>query len=162
MNSPCKHEPLSPAVQRCCDARNRMIELDRRSLDPNYKDEEYPEIPKDNDPRSLFEFQAKTLIRLNDNDPSLAYRAAMPEPIGRRQIKQYIACVTHGLAIEAITPEEARNMLYAARAATLALSKYKRDRKQPASSLPSFPPGTSEYVQIKALTEHFRANKSAN
>ena len=161
MNSPCTHAPLSPAVQRCCDARNRMIELDRRPLDPNYRNEAFPETPKGDNPRALFEFQAKSLIFLYDHDPSLAYRTAMPEPIGRRQIKHYIACVLHGMAIQAITPEEARSMLSGARAATLAISKYKRDRKQPVAE-PSFPPGTSEFDRIKTLTEHYRANKSAN
>ena len=106
MNSPCTHEPLSPAVQRCCDARNRMIELDRRSLDPNYEPEGYPETPNYNDPKSLMLFQAKAMTQMSDNDPSLAYRSNMPEPTGRRQIKQYIACVMHGLAIEALKPAQ--------------------------------------------------------
>ena len=75
MNSPCTHEPLSPAVQRCCDARNRMIELDRRSLDKDCKHEGLPEMPKTNDLRENFEFQAKTLTWFADNDPSLAYRS---------------------------------------------------------------------------------------
>jgi hypothetical protein len=151
MNSPCTHELLSPAVQRCCDARNHMIELDRRSLDPNYKDVEYPEIPKDDNPRSLFEFQAKTLTLLNDRDPSLAYRVAMPEPVGRRNIRAYIACVMHGLAIEAIMPEEARSMLYGARTATLALSKRSRSKKQPATA-----PVKTEYEMYQEEVQKLR------
>lgn len=147
MNSPCTHEPLSPAVQRCCDARNRMIELDRRGLDPDYKPEGIPETPKDDTPRALFEYQTKTLIHLNDHDPSLAYRAALPEPVGRRQIKQYIASVMHGLAIEAITQEEGRNMLYGARIATLAINKRGPNKKQPASASEKAPTEYERYVE---------------
>jgi hypothetical protein len=141
MNSPCTHEPLSPAIQRCCDARNRMIELDRLSLDPDYKPEGFPEIPKSNDPKSLFQFQAKTLTLLSDIDSSLAYRSAMPELTGRRQIKQYIACVMHGLAIEAITSEEVKNMLYGARTALQAICQRNRKKK-------------SEAVSEEAQSEH--------
>jgi hypothetical protein len=148
MNSPCTHEPLSPAVQRCCDARNRMIELDRRSLDPDFKHEGLPDTPKTNDPRELFEFQTKTLLYLSDNDSSLAYRSAMPEPTSRRQIKQYVACVMHGLAIEALKPEEARNMLYGARTATLALSRYK-DRTKKLETAPA----VTEYEMSNAPQE---------
>jgi hypothetical protein len=126
-----------------------MIELDRRGLDPNYKDG-LPERPTSNDPRAHFEFQAKTLIHLSDNDPSLAYRSAMPEPTGRRQIKQYIACIMHGLAIEALKPEEARNMLYGARTATLALSKYKDRAKKPETT-----PAVTEHEMYKAAQERF-------
>ena len=149
MNSPCTHEPLSPAVQRCCDARNRMIELDRRSLDPDYKNEDCPEAPKTDDPKALFLFQTKSMIFLDDNDPSFAYRSAMPEPVGRRRIKQYIACVMHGMAIEAITAEEGKSLIYGARAAVLAISKYK-DRTKTENIDPrelSIPP---EYREARA------------
>jgi hypothetical protein len=161
MNSPCTHEPLSPAVQRCCDARNRMIELDRRSLDPDYKPEGMPETPKDDNLRALFEYQAKTLIHLNDHDPSFAFRAALPEPVGRRQIKQYIACVMHGMAIEAITAEEGKSLIYGARAAVLAISKY-RDRTKTPKRRPSeygIPP---EYREARAARiKELEAQKQA-
>jgi hypothetical protein len=110
MNSPCTHEPLSPAVQRCCEARNRMIELDRSSLDPNFKG--IPDPPKTNDIREQFEFQTKALLYLADNDPSLAYRSNMPQPTTREAIQEYIACVLHGIAIEAIDQACGTKLLY--------------------------------------------------
>jgi hypothetical protein len=129
MNSPCTHEPLSPAVQRCCDARNRMIEIDRRSLDPDYKDEDYPEIPKDDDLRSLSRYQSKTLTLLNDRDPSLAYRSLMPQPTTREAIQDYIACVLHGIAIEAIDQGTGTKLLYGAQIAIAALPKEAKEKR---------------------------------
>jgi hypothetical protein len=144
MNSPCTHEPLSTAVQRCCDARNHMIYFDR-----NGPSEGLPEPAKDIDTNleARVMFQARAMHFLHDHDPSLAYRAAMPEPIGRRQIKQYIACVMHGLAIEAITHEEARNMLYGARIATLAINKRGPNKKPPVSAPATAPTEYEMYVE---------------
>jgi hypothetical protein len=129
MNSPCTHEPLTPAVQRCCDARNRMIEIDRRPLDPDYKDDDYPEIPKDDDLRSLSRYQVKTFTLLNDRDPSLAYRSLMPQPTTREAIQDYIACVLHGIAIEAIDEGTGTKLLYGAQIAIAALPKEAKEKR---------------------------------
>jgi hypothetical protein len=131
MNSPCTHEPLSPAVQRCWDARNRMIELDRRSLDPNYEPEGYPETPNYNDPKSLMLFQAKAMTQMSDNDPSLAYRSNMPEPTTREAIQEYIACVLHGIAIEAIDQACATRLLYGAQVAIGVLPRQAKEKSTP-------------------------------
>src|ERR1700761_1366337 len=126
----CTHPPLSPAVQRCCDARNRMIEYDR-----NTPPDEVPEPPADyhTNPKAQLKFRTETMIFLDAIDPALAYRTAMPEPLGRRNIKNFIACVTHGMAIGAIDPADVKNMLYAARTAILTIAKHKKpeDRKKP-------------------------------
>jgi hypothetical protein len=141
MNSPCTHEPLSPAVQRCCDARNRMIELDRRSLDKDFKPEGLPEVPKTKDLREQFEFQAKTLTYLADNDPSLAYRSNMPQPTTREAIQEYIACVLHGISIEAIDQACATKLLYGAQVAVGVLP---RPAKEKRTHTPTPLPQTSE------------------
>jgi hypothetical protein len=127
MNSPCTHEPLSPAVQRCCEARNRMIELDRSSLDPNFKG--IPDPPKTNDIREQFEFQTKALLYLADNDPSLAYRSNMPQPTTREAIQEYIACVLHGIAIEAIDQACGTKLLYGAQVAVGVLPKPEKEKR---------------------------------
>jgi hypothetical protein len=127
MNSPCTHEPLSPAVQRCCEARNRMIELDRSSLDPNFNG--IPDPPKTNDIREQFEFQTKALLYLADNDPSLAYRANMPQPTTREAIQEYIACVLHGIAIEAIDQACGPKLLYGAQVAVGVLPKPEKEKR---------------------------------
>jgi hypothetical protein len=122
----CTHEPLSPAVQRCCDARNRMIERDR-----NMPPEDLPQIPKDlTDIRAQGKYMIDSLIFLDALDPNLAYRTAMPEPVNRRAIKAYIACVLHGMAIQAIEQQEGRNLLYGARTAALLMSQRNNKPKQ--------------------------------
>ncbi len=125
----CTHPPLSAAVQRCCDARNLLIERDR-----NLTPEQLPDPPTDpKDIAGAIKFQSDTMILIDSLDQNLAYRAAMPEPRGRRNIKNFIACVTHGIAIGAINSDEARNMLSAARAATANIARHKKpkDRKKP-------------------------------
>jgi hypothetical protein len=130
----CTHPPFSPAVQRCCDARNQVIERDR-----NMPPEELPDAPKDpKDLQAQMKFQSDTMILLDSLDHDLAFRTAMPEPCGRRNIKNFVICVTHGVAIGAIDPTDARNMLYAARTAILTIAKHKKpkDRKKPVTSAP--------------------------
>jgi hypothetical protein len=155
----CTHEPLSPAVQRCCDARNRMIERDR-----NMPEEETPQLPKDvaTNPKALLMYQAETMIFLDALDPNLAYRTVMPEPIGRRNIKNFIACVVHGMAIQAITPEEGKNLLYAARTATLAIGRYKdRETKKPVAAATHPKAVLTEYERYQLENEKWRANRTS-
>ena len=129
----CTHPPLSPAVQRCCDARNQMIERDR-----NMPPDQVPDPPTDpKDIAGAIKFKSDTMILMDSLDQNIAYRSCMPEPIGRRNIKNFIACITHGLAIGAIKPNQARNMLYAARAATLAIKYKDREKKKPVVSAPA-------------------------
>lgn len=45
------------------------------------------------------------------------YRTAMPVPSGRKGIRDFIACVAHGVLIGAITPRESTALLYAAQVA---------------------------------------------
>jgi hypothetical protein len=151
MNVLCTHPPLSPAVQRCCDARNQMIERDR-----NTRPEELPQLPEDYDTnlQSQFKFQTESMIFLHALDAELAYRTAMPEPVGRRNIKNFIACVTHGMCIGAIEPQEGKNLLYAARTATLAISKYKDRKKQPAKA-----PALTEYELYQIESQKLLQNR---
>jgi hypothetical protein len=102
--------------------------------------EELPEPPKDpKDLQALHKFQSDTMILMDSLDHDLAFRTAMPEPMGRGNIKHFISCVTHGVAIGAIDPTDARNMLYAARTAALTIATHKKpkDRKKPERSEPA-------------------------
>ena len=124
MNSPCTHEPLSPAVQRCCDARNLMIQITRSA-------EQVPQPPenlhKDRNARTEFEIEVMTM--LSDRDPSLAYRSIMPQPTTREAIQDYIACVLHGIAIKAIDEGTGTKLLYGAQIAIAALPKEAKEKR---------------------------------
>ncbi len=61
-----------------------------------------------------------------------AYRAAMPPLSGSDNIRDFIACVAHGLLIETISGNEATRLLYAAQVATGA-HKNQPSRKKPAA-----------------------------
>ena len=129
----CTHPPLNPAVQRCCDIRNQLIERSR-----SMRSEDLPEVPTDpNDLAGIIRLHGQIMVLSGVLDQNLAYRSCMPELVGRRNIKNFIACVTHGLAIGAIDSEQARNMLYAARTASLATVK--RIRKKKLADLPAAP-----------------------
>ena len=126
MNSPCMHEPLSPAIQRCCNARNLMIEFDRNS-----KPEDVPDPPEDfySNLESRLMFETKAMHFLNDRDPSLAYRSSMPQPTTREAIQDYIACVLHGIAIEAIDQGTGTRLLYGAQIAIGALPREAKEKR---------------------------------
>jgi len=48
---------------------------------------------------------------------ALAYRAALPPLVGHQGIRDFVACVAHGILIEAIPAERAGQLLYAAQVA---------------------------------------------
>ena len=117
--TPCMHEPLSAAVQRCCDARNRVILEIAKSL----RAQAAPgNLPLDtNEVADLINragagFETKATA-------AAAYRYAMPDPGTRQGIKDYIACVLHGMTVEIISPREGASLLAGAR---IALAGHKR------------------------------------
>jgi hypothetical protein len=94
------------AVQRCCQARERSLELSRAKRRDNYD----------------------TVTSAND-----AYRNAMPDLSGYENIRDFIACITHGMVIGTVHPIEATKLLYAAQVALGALRYEPRNQKQPAA-----------------------------
>jgi hypothetical protein len=76
-----------------------------------------------------------------DSDPSKfgakrqaeeAYRHAMPPLVGRSGVRDFLACMAHGILIEAIRREQAGHLLYAAQIALgVALSEPKIDLPSP-------------------------------
>ena len=60
----------------------------------------------------------------------LAYCAALPKLSGAGYIRDFIACVTHGMALEIIPSAEGTRLLYAAQVAHMALTKRPKKRGQ--------------------------------
>ena len=117
--TPCFHTDLSPAIQRCCDARNRIL------LDNMFSESSGPK-PDD------FRFNLKMLPELiyvakvgyhARQAANLAYRNAMPDPSTRLGARDFIACVLHGMAVEAIRDDEGARLLAGAKVA-LASQRY--------------------------------------
>jgi hypothetical protein len=56
------------------------------------------------------------------HDAGPAFYKAMPPLVGYENIRDFIACVAHGILIEAISEKRANQLLYAAQVALLALN----------------------------------------
>jgi hypothetical protein len=89
------------AVARCCDAWERAFEAEFEETDNEYT--------------------ARSLARS-------AYRNAMPALSGHQAICDFIACVTHGMLIDAVQDKSATKLLYAAQ---VALSTVRQQPKSP-------------------------------
>ena len=150
----CTHPPLSPAVQQCCDARNRAIEANL-ALTPD----EIPDLPPNMDDLMEFQkFKIRAMQKCAAALPYTAYVTAMPEPVGRRGIKAFIACVAHGMIIGAIDRDEAKDLLYAARTAFAATGKRApaKEKKQP-STAPATTP--TEYDLYREEVRKMQLNR---
>jgi hypothetical protein len=56
------------------------------------------------------------------------YLKAMPPLAGRENIRDFIACVTHGMLLKIIEPEEATRLFYAAQVAQSGANREPRER----------------------------------
>jgi hypothetical protein len=131
---PCIHDALSPAIQRCCDARNQVL-IDNIQY-------EAPNQPKG------FELNLETLAQLIGSAKlgfhakkaaDLAFRNAMPDPSTRQNLRDYIACVLHGMTVGAIRDDEGARLLAGAKIALASHRKSPGISKQKANTqnLPS-------------------------
>ncbi|HEX4321459.1 MAG TPA: hypothetical protein VHZ52_11185 [Acidobacteriaceae bacterium] len=69
-----------------------------------------------------------------------AYRSALPPLSGSRNIRDYVACVAHAMALEVIDPPTGARMLYAAQVANAAQSTQRRIKaKSIAITVPQSP-----------------------
>jgi hypothetical protein len=96
----------NPAVQRCCEALECSLEESRA----NGQDEVYAE-----------------------EDADQAYMNAMPHLSGYENIRDFIACVTHGMVVGAIDNIQGPKLLYAAQIAVGALRHEPKPEKRPAA-----------------------------
>lgn len=86
---PCIHtETRNAAVHRCCQARNRAL-ADCKGL-------------------QLLEYQAGNL-------GAEAFLAALPDLNSIQDIKDYAACINHGIALSVLAPSDGNAMLATAR-----------------------------------------------
>ena len=100
--TPATHELLvAAAVQRCLDAYHRTLAIPR----------------KPDGTGSVHDYACE------------AYRNAMPFLSSPANIDAFIACVAHGMLIEAISFNHASKLLYAAQVATT--SRRAQQQKQP-------------------------------
>lgn len=110
--NPCTHPFLNPAVQRCCNARNLV--LFGTLLPP----EAHAAHNQNFAWKGLSEgYDAKQVSYRTAEEAGYAYRAAMPDPSTRQGIKDFIACVLHGMAVGAVSHNEGYGLLSGARVA---------------------------------------------
>jgi len=105
------HAPSTPkaALRRCCSAWQRAFDA--------FMDKCNGDNPIDNI------FAAK--------DASVAYCNAMPMLAGQDGVRDFLACVAHGILIGAIPKEKSGHLLAAAR---VTLAAIQRERKPPKST----------------------------
>jgi hypothetical protein len=128
---PCYAVHQDKAVQRCCALRNSLI-----------LDSPTPEVRLQWDKEFLDLYETFEQVFGQDPQPfeiakvsAMAYRAAMPDPIHRRAIKSFIACVLHAMSIGILNSDDGAKLLNGARAATASLGpRRKREKKINTSS----------------------------
>jgi hypothetical protein len=116
--TPCRHKPLSPAIQRCCDARNSVL----RELNANQPPDPNQLTLDKSDPTSSAQKYAMKILREQYDQEGrerveAAYCQTMPDPSTRQGIKDFIACVLHGAAIDVFSNHKADMLIRGARAA---------------------------------------------
>ena len=95
------------AVQRCCEARERSV---RKSI------------------------AGKVSSYDTKQRASQAFFNAMPHLTDYDSIRDFIACIAHGMVIDAVPPMEGPKYLYAAQVAVGALRLKPKEAKQPKES----------------------------
>ena len=98
-----KSSAHNSAVERCCQARDRAIDAAG--------------------PLGLDKYQIK-------ERGEQAYRAVLPHLSGYENIRDFIACISHGAITGDIHPIEAPGLLYAAQVAISALRLQPKDPKE--------------------------------
>ena len=118
--APCTHPYRNPALQRCCEARNRAMqqvteaEIDRLSLNPYYVQNSSRATPRDVDSSTVF------------SAGSNAFLAQLPELDSLDNVRDYAACIAHAMALDVIDPPHGPKLLYAAQ---VILSSYRTQAK---------------------------------
>ena len=117
-NQPSTQSPQrNPAVQHCCAARELSLEESRTANTNDYT----------------------TKIRASE-----AYCGAMPDLSGYQDIRDFIACVAHGMLIGAIDAIEGPKLLYAAQVASGVLRHGPKEQKQPVAYPPTPLPASNQ------------------
>ena len=101
----CTHPDRNPVVQRCCEARNRVL-ADCKGL-------------------AISDYTASCM-------GSEAFVAAMPDLTTIQEIKDYAACIAHGVVIGAVDGKQAPKLLSAAKLVLSAL-RFQPNEQNPAA-----------------------------
>lgn len=86
---------------------------------------------------------------------AMAYCEALPPLFGVRNIRNYIACVAHGVAIGAIDRSEGSGLIYAAQVA-FSTRRIRPSSRQNAPSQPKKHPSRAISGPVSAIQEPFR------
>jgi hypothetical protein len=127
-NTPCTHPPLDPVIQRCCEARNRVL-AEKKADVPQLPTRENPNYDGSLDALIMrYTYASNHACTLGDE----AFRANLPSLTSLESATDYIACVSHGIAIGAIRPAVGERLLNAARAALTAFRyDFQRNHQKP-------------------------------
>lgn len=103
---PCDPAIVNPVIARCCGAMDRTFS---KAYAEHLRRE--GKSPKEGDDSSFAYIYALREARK-------AYRAAMPALCGANNIRDFIACVAHGILLEIFERSDATKLLYAAQVAS--------------------------------------------
>jgi hypothetical protein len=119
-NTPCSHPPLDPVIQHCCEARNRVL-AEKLAQVPELPTRENPNYDGSFDALIMqYTYSSGLACTLGDE----AFRANLPALTSLQNATDYIACVSHGIAIGAIRPTVGQRLLHAAK---VALTAFRHD-----------------------------------
>ena len=117
---PCTTPYRNPALQRCCEARNRAIqkaiEAEIARLLPVAYWQKSPVPP------TAADANQQTVFGAGSN----AFMAELPELDSLNNVRDYAACIAHAMALDVIDPSHGPKLLYAAQ---VILSSYRAEAK---------------------------------
>ncbi len=113
----------NPAIVLCRKAMERCVRETMNELHLHLPGEEY-----DPNEEKLGPEEIRTGVLAGIKDSYRAYRKAMPPLTGAGNIRDFIACVAHGMLMDVFQPAESTKLLYAAQLA--ASAEVKRTRSQ--------------------------------
>ncbi|HEX3894242.1 MAG TPA: hypothetical protein VHW46_16830 [Terracidiphilus sp.] len=108
----------NPAIVRCLDAMDRAARETMKKLHVAIPGE--PSEPDDPNRKKLGAEETRGVVEDGIKNCRNAYREAMPPLVYEANIRDFIACVAHGILIDVLSLEESSKLLYAAQVAASA------------------------------------------
>jgi hypothetical protein len=81
------------------------------------------------------------------HEAAIAYRSAMPPLVGHQGIRDFVACAAYGILIEAIPPDRAGQLLYAAQVALSVILRTPKTAPTPPPPIENSVPAASDFPQ---------------
>lgn len=153
INSFCANPTLEPgpgrrsisakaAVRRCCKAWQRVFDRELKKALEQARMEE--ELDCDEDSDGDLENRYERIFAAQE--ASRAYRNAMPLLAGSEGVRNFVACVAHGILIGAINKEQSGPLLYAAQVALGSIQREARSMKSTIAAALTPPPSPRQAV----------------